>query len=56
MRGDPCNYEGHKKVDEGVRLLREAVRELMEVAEGASHRSRLVGGQCMATDLMSTIE
>ena len=47
VRGDPHNHDGHKKVDEEARLLQEAVRELIEVAEGATHKNRLVGGQCM---------
>ena len=47
VRGTPHNYEGHKKVDQGAKLLQEAVGELTEVAEDICNKNRLVGGQCM---------
>ena len=46
VRGNPHNYEGHKKVDQCAKLLQEAVGELTEVAEDVYNKNRLVGGQC----------
>ena len=46
VRGNPHNYDGHKKVDQCAKLLQEAVGELTEVAEDVYNKNRLVGGQC----------